>query len=367
MQARADAEALGIPLPSVKRWRVETGDDLLALAALPNDLPEVLLDSNGCGLLYKGRVNMITGHSSSGKSWLATEATRQELIREHRVLWVDSEGGKEGKRLAKRLQALGLPRHQWSRLRRVNPSGWLDHDTWDELLAEEWSLVVVDSFTAVQSALEKQADSNSGDSVERFIAGRLERLADTGAAVLVIDHKPKAAGAGSRGAIGSERKLSALQGAVYSIEVILQPAPGALGEVRLILDKDNEGTVMARLASDRERYSQTIEAARIIINSAPMEHKGAETVISIQPPLALADRRLELFDEYAQSLLLALEQTEDNKLRGKASIRELLRVKGHAIANDDLPRLLEYGNERKLWKAERDGAAKTSAWVLQGL
>lgn len=350
-----------------RKWTGATGDTLRAARGKPRKQAEVLTDSDGAAFLYRKQVNLLCGDPGAGKSWLALEAVRQELTKGNKVLMLDAENLYLDS--VTRLTALGLPDSAWDRLTIFDAeqlSHGFDFITWEELLATEWDLVIVDSFTAALSLMINKPDSNSGDSIQQFIRTRLQPLANTGAAVLVLDHKPKAAGGSkSRGSIGSERKLSAIQGAAYTLEALIEPAPGALGTLILTLDKDNAGTIKQRLAANRERGANTQEAAIVELDSlARLE--GVETIIRLLPPRPLNERELDETAELAELLRDALENSDSGKIVGAAAMANTLKAMNAELDPRKIKTVLEYGNSRQLFKAYKTGKA-TSPWIIERL
>lgn len=339
-----------------RRWKPLTGTALLEAADLPAPEASVLRDSEGRGLLYREQVNLLSGEAGTGKTWLALEAARQEAITGGSVLWIDLENS--ARTFAHRLKNLGLPRASFDRIEYLDPEGTFDLDSFEDYLERQWSLVVIDSMTAALGLFTNDGDSNSGDSIQRLYTKRLRPLTKTGAAVLLIDHKAKAATkTQSRHPIGSERKLSALQGAAYTVEALQVPAPGAFGQLLLTLDKDNSGGVRERLAADRERRSLTQEAAFIEVDSLGVSAgNSAPTVIRVQPPRPLTERRTERLEDAAMVLADYLASNPAGVLSGRAAILETLRSQGLSIKVADLVPLLESGAERSLWSFERVGS-----------
>lgn len=354
---KADSPALFAQEPSTeRRWQPLTGAALLEAADLPAPTADLLLDSERQGLLYRGQVNYLAGEAGTGKTWLALEAARQESLEGRRVLWIDLEN--TARTFAGRLKALGLPRIAFDLIEYLDPAGFFDRETFDNYLEREWGLIVIDSVTPALGVFTRDGDSNSGDSIQRLYTHRLRPLANTGAGVLLIDHKPKAApGTKARGPIGSERKLSALQGAAYTAEVLLKPAPGTSGSLLLTLDKDNAGAVTERLAADRERRSLTQEAALVEIDSSGIETGNpAPTVIRVQPPRPLTDRRTERLEDASQVLADYLAADPAGVLTGRAAVLEAIRAGGASVHPRDIAALLEAGAEAGLWLFERVGS-----------
>lgn len=222
------------------------------------DAPPSILTVSGTdrALLYPGATNSIAGESESGKTWLALVAAREVIDRGGRVLWLDYEDNV--RRFRGRLDSMSVPRDLWGSIDYVNPfhALWNNkvnastsaHADFVELLqAGRYDFAVVDTMTGAMSV--EGLDPNVGtevESIQRILLGAIVK--ETGAAVLVLDHVTKSSDGRGRYAIGSERKLSGITGAAYSLEVS-RPWSRALGHdpvhglATLKVTKDRPGFV----------------------------------------------------------------------------------------------------------------------------
>jgi hypothetical protein len=100
---------------------------------------------------------------------------------------------------------------------------------------------VIDGVTEAMSDI--GLDPMSGTDVAAYYAGSPRWLARTGAAVALIDHVTKSQEGRGRWAIGSERKLSGLDGAAYGFEMIRPFGRGKTGSVKITIAKDRCGHV----------------------------------------------------------------------------------------------------------------------------
>ena len=105
----------------------------------------------------------------------------------------------------------------------------------------EPSLAVVDGVTEAMSDI--GLDPMSGTDVATYYGGSPRWLARTGAAVALIDHVTKSQEGRGRWAIGSERKISGLDGAAYGLESVKPFGREKTGLVRLTVAKDRCGHV----------------------------------------------------------------------------------------------------------------------------
>jgi hypothetical protein len=83
---------------------------------------------------------------------------------------------------------------------------------------------------------------NADDEIAAWFRKLPRRLTRAGSTVLLLDHVPKSNEASKRFAIGSQRKLAAIDGASYRVDVTTPPAKGQEGKLRLTVAKDRHGT-----------------------------------------------------------------------------------------------------------------------------
>lgn len=208
--------------------------------------PTLLARSDGVGLVYAGRVHSIAGEPGGGKTWLALALVAQTLAAGGRALLIDYEDSPDS--AVARLGALGVdPEVIRERLTYVRPHGPLlvrgdgVEATMSRLDALGADVVVIDS---VGEALATEGlGPNDDDSVARWyrqVARRLTRRGDT--AVVVVDHVAKDRDTRGLFAIGSQRKLAAIDGAAYLIEVKTAPTRTADGHLVIRCAKDRHGT-----------------------------------------------------------------------------------------------------------------------------
>ncbi|HEX3840812.1 MAG TPA: AAA family ATPase [Acidimicrobiales bacterium] len=207
--------------------------------------PSVLERSDGVRLLYPGRLNLLMGETESGKTWAALVAVTQELGARNHVIYCDFEDSPES--VVERLRALGATVEQiTSGLTYINPAG-----RFDELAQEEMrdaiarkgvpTLAVIDGVTEAMGDV--GLDPSSGPDVAAYYASSPRWLARTGAAVVLVDHVTKSRENRGRWAIGSERKLSGLDGAAYGFEMVRPFGRGRTGSVKVTVAKDRCGHI----------------------------------------------------------------------------------------------------------------------------
>lgn len=209
----------------------------------PPLVPTIGERSDGQHILYPGRTHTMSGESEAKKSWIAQHIVVQELGQERGVVYLDFEDSAYG--VGRRLLQLGAPM-PWltARLGYISPSepitsGRSHADLTDAVRTLRPSLVILDGVT---EALAMHGFSTiDNDDLAKF--GRLvtRPLADTGAAVLSLDHVTKDAETRSRYALGAVHKLNGLTGAAFTVENITRSGEGLAGKSRILIAKDRPG------------------------------------------------------------------------------------------------------------------------------
>ncbi len=212
-------------------------------------------------LLYPGCTNVLYGDQGSCKSFLAQVAAAQEIELGNDVVYLDYEGCAED--AVERLLQLGvdagaIERHFYYVAITAtfeDPEADIEQIlTWEglggrEIYTRRTTLAVIDGVTEAMAI--EGLDPNVGTDVATFLARLAVPLGQSGAAVLLIDHSPKESeGRGRRFPIGSERKLSGITGAAYSVDMVQTFGRGRTGVIKLRMRKDRRGHV-ARLAAAR--------------------------------------------------------------------------------------------------------------------
>lgn len=290
--------------------------------------PTLLERTDGINLLYAGRTHQFAGESESLKSWAAQVAAAQSVTTGQHVLWIDYEDDERG--VVSRLRALAVPTEQilthFHYIRPDEPLESRDHrvtagglDFVDVLAEQVYSLAVIDGVTEAMTTEGLEMMDNSD--VATWARRLPKRLADRGAAVVVIDHVTKNVEGRGRFAIGGQHKLAGLTGAAYRFDMI-RPFSRAVTEpvealVKITVMKDRPGYVRARAAEGVAAMLQLtsypdggVTAALTIPSSAPA------------PDLKLALRIIEYLTTYDG----ATKNSIENEIEGKAqAIREALR------------------------------------------
>jgi hypothetical protein len=248
--------------------------DLEALLAgtLPKIEPDFLSRTDGQPLFYAGRMHVLHGEPSSGKSWIALVAALEVLNIGGAVLYLDYEDSLAG--IASRMLALGAqPDDLAARFVYVKQDGPFGPGEKLELGARlrtlNPDLVVIDG---VAEALTR--DGLSEDKATDVV-GWIEKLprwlARSGAAVVMLDHVAKDRENRGRWQRGSGAKLGAVDGAAY--EVI----------VRRSFSRKREGEVDLKIAKDRPGGVGELGAVAASVTITP-HADGERVVVELGPP-----------------------------------------------------------------------------------
>lgn len=217
-------------------------------AAISGDNPEPepahLARDDGQPLIYPAKVNGIIGESESGKTWIALLAVTQAIAAGINVTYFDFEDTAPGI-----IQRLITMRAEADQLRAclayIGPDQGLDTissaDLAEHLDTWQPQLVVVDGVNAAMTLLGLDLISNTD--ATRFAQTLLRPIAVRGAAVLYIDHTPKARDNDTKGGIGAQAKRAMTTGAAFKVEVITEFGKGQNGKLRMRVDKDRPGHI----------------------------------------------------------------------------------------------------------------------------
>lgn len=282
-------------------------------------VPQYMERTDGEYLLYPGRVNMLFGPSEAAKSWIAMATCLQVIASGGRVMYLDFED--EPVNSLNRLQLLGAGiddlRHNFTYVLPEEPLEPMERSRWGEAQPTEAgklnqelfsrllervdpTFIVADGITDLYSLHGLDTNDTSHTSV---ITRWMKRLTRNGrATVLAIDHAPKNSQRGTM-PIGSQHKVSMVQGALLQAHPLTQPSPGRVGEVELIVLKDRPGAVRAVGEQGGEKAQKV--ATVVIDSTAP-----GRTHLSIRPPVESPEAAREREEKVRVDLRASREAEE---------------------------------------------------------
>lgn len=286
--------------------------------------PAVLERDDGNFLMYRGRVNMLYGPSESAKSWIAMKASLQLIERGERVLYLDFED--EPVNSLSRLKLMGASvddlRNYFTYVLPEEPLAPMERSRWGEPLKSEAGqlnlelfeklLERVDPTLIVADGISELYGLHGLDTNDTSHTATITRWMKTitrygRSTVIAIDHAPKNPQRGTL-PIGSQHKVSMVQGTLIQAYPVSQPRPGARGEVELIVIKDRPGNVRA-IGENSGDKAQLV--ARVIIDST---EPGVTNINFLEPDNAPKPNSWE-------------ESSEEAKQRVEADLRHIEEAK----------------------------------------
>lgn len=204
-------------------------------------VPEQLIRDDGKALFYAGSVNGIHGDSGTGKGWIICKLIAENALHGRRTLLLDLEDTATS--ITSRLLQLGMTAYDietW--LVYVRPQVPFNPHAVDHfrglISTHNVANVVIDSIGEA-FALEG-VNEDKDNEVGPWYRKVARPLADTGAAVTLVDHSTKA-NDNPLHPSGSKRKRAAITGASYQVEAVKPFVKGDGGRLRLTNAKDRHG------------------------------------------------------------------------------------------------------------------------------
>jgi hypothetical protein len=276
---RAAVDREVAPLHAVKSKPERGSWDPIELAAIVagiqageivGPVPSVMVRSDGVCLLYRGETHQLAGEPESGKGLISLAAAAQQLATGENVLMIDFEDSPAS--IVTRLLALGAtPEAIIDRFTYIRPVDPLDAAQFYALThSREFSLAIIDGVSEAFALLGLDLADNLD--AAKFLATLPRPLAETGAAVLLIDHVAKAKESRGRYALGAGHKLAGVA-AAFSTDVIKAPSRADAGMIKIKVEKDRHGHVRGQAAGG------VIALAHI----TPSDN-GEHVTVSLDPP-----------------------------------------------------------------------------------
>lgn len=232
--------------------------------------PTLLARSDGQPLFYRGLTHSVYGETESAKSWIALLAVAQAIRAGEHALWFDLES--DPGLIVSRLQLMGCTADQIKALLAyVAPWGAPGPDdvvAWfDRVLNRPYAVAVIDAMSGALGLFGLK--SKDDDDITSFYRGLPTQIVNrTGAAVVVVDHVVKDKDTRGRWPSGSERKVSALTGAAFSIRRKEAFGVGMRGSSEIWIAKDRAGGLRG-LAGPQDRDGMQQIGTFILDSSSP--------------------------------------------------------------------------------------------------
>jgi hypothetical protein len=192
-------------------------------------------------LLYEGKVHTIYGEPGGMKSWFTQVIAAQVVEGGDRVLIIDFENTPRS--VYDRFICLGLGEEEISLIHAIQPEQAFsaeDRKMIEQAAAEHrYKLIVVDGTTdaMVMFGLEPEKNADAA----KFDKGFLKPLAQTGAAVIYVDHVAKSTESRGTWSFGAQHKKSAIDGASFGVEMLSSFGEGMTGRAKILIHKDKVG------------------------------------------------------------------------------------------------------------------------------
>jgi hypothetical protein len=241
--AQAASEAQQIDQTGPSSWEPANLAAVLAGEG-PDTTPTILARTDGPCLLYPAKTHAINAEPEAGKTWVALEGCRQQLDGGRHVIYIDFEADPAD--IVNRLLTLGAPPaailDRFHYIRPQDPPRPANTSRLTHLATTvAAALIVIDGVTEAMAGAGLSINDN--DQIATFYALLPRPLANTGAAVLLIDHVVKNREDQGRWGIGAQHKLAGIDGAVYKLEAVTPFSKNKPGKSRLIVAKDRHGQV----------------------------------------------------------------------------------------------------------------------------
>jgi KaiC/GvpD/RAD55 family RecA-like ATPase len=238
-------------------------------------VPQLMARTDGVSLLYPGEVHSLAGEPESGKGWIALATSAAVIATGENVLYLDFEDAPAS--IVGRLLALGAePEAILDHFTYVRPVDPFSPEAFHALTKSPWALVVIDGVSEAYALLDLDPYSNAD--AAKFLSLVARPLAETGAAVLLIDHVVKSKETRGRYAIGAQHKLAGIA-AAYSTDVIKNPSRNDDGLIKIRVEKDRHGHVRGHAQSGviaLMRITPVDDGERVTVTLDPPDSDGAD-------------------------------------------------------------------------------------------
>lgn len=215
---------------------------IIAAGPIQRPAPTIFPRSDGIGLLYAGKVNLLYGKPGAGKTHVALAAVKSVLDAGGKAAYIDLDGNGEAEILGRLYEDQRAPREkvssqEWFRYAEPDPNEVYPLFLPD-LLHWHPNLVVWDSMTRLMAGVGRK--SNIPDEVTAVASVFFGALQRSGIASLVLDH-PTKAGEGDDGPAGAGAKTAVVTGTSLVLKAKSPFIRGAENRASVFLQKERGG------------------------------------------------------------------------------------------------------------------------------
>lgn len=283
--------------------------DLLTAELDPVETPEILYRTDGHALLYRGKVHNFVGETESGKSWVAAMAVVSEVRNGGTAVYYDYED--QARTFVRRLRVLGATDLDLARVHYYS----VDR-AWDKApveLTDQWSptIVVLDGVTEGMGVM--GLDPTGTSDAQQWVSW-VRKWTSSGACVITIDHVVKSKDGQGRWALGSQHKVSGIDGAHYVIEPDGVLRPGHESAIHIKVGKDRVGGVREFAGEMLDSRMQYAGRARFNVDGIAFEITlPAEAVAAAVSPAdgdnAFQANLRKLLEEVGEASMTQIEKS----------------------------------------------------------
>ncbi len=293
--------------------------------------PTILATLKGLPLFYEGMVNTVFGEPGSCKSWTAQFSVVETVKAGRDVLLIDHEDTDRG--TWARLIELGLePSEITARVLYTDMDSMVWNDKGRAALLRLFAvrnvaLVVIDSTGEAMSAARVKA--NDDGEVARWFSEYPTFIAKAGPCVLLVDHMAKdSQNRNDRFSIGSQRKLAAVSGAAYRVDMLKQPSKTDDGLFNLVTTKDRHGNhTQGEVAVTLSMTHPDLTTGRLLMAPQATKPESKDKKGNKRPTV--------LMEKISQSLEDHLEGLSGAELKARVGGRNADRERALALLIDE--------------------------------
>jgi hypothetical protein len=275
------------------------------------------------------------GDSGTGKTWLAMTAAVEILRNGGRVMWIDFEDNARGT-VERLILSFGVTDDELARFDYRNPDTGIGRGL-DTLAAvtDIYTLVVVDSTGEAMAA--GSINPNADEEVATWfrMLKQLHALPGT-PAILLLDHLPKDPNAPKLSPIASQRKKSAITGAMYRVDTVVPFAKGKTGLVKLTVAKDRLGNrYTGEIACEVDMRAE-LDNGVDVLHPAFRLTEGQQLAAAGKPwrPTVLMERISQWLELYPGATRTSVETSVEGNAKALRDAMDALIADGYVTKQD---------------------------------